>query len=99
MKKLFISQPMKGKTKEEILRNREIAIRKARDILGEDIKILETYFSGFMKNPKPLNYIAKSIEYLAEADVVYFADGWDVSRGCKIEHQCAVEYGVKRIYS
>lgn len=98
MKKLFISQPMKGKTDEEILRERQVAIEKARAILNEDVEILDTFFVNFKENPKPLHYIAKSIEFLAEADIVYFASGWDTARGCKIEHQCAVEYGVKCIY-
>lgn len=36
MKKLFISQPMKDKTDEEILIVREQAIKSAREFLGED---------------------------------------------------------------
>ena len=32
MKKLFISQPMKGKSDDEILREREKAIQKAKEI-------------------------------------------------------------------
>jgi len=34
---------------------------------------------------------------LSTADVAYFAEGWDEARGCKIEHECAVEYGINRI--
>ena len=36
MKKLFISQPMKGKTDEEILREREQAVREAEKYLKGD---------------------------------------------------------------
>ena len=36
MKKLFISQPMKGKTDEEILREREQAVREAEKYLKEN---------------------------------------------------------------
>lgn len=35
MKKLFISQPMKNKTDEEILAVREQAIKSAKELLGE----------------------------------------------------------------
>ena len=97
MKKLFISQPMRGKTDKEILNEREIAIEKARNILGEDVEVLETFFGDFSDDAKPLEYLARSIEYLAKADVVYFADGWENARGCKIEHECAVEYGMNII--
>jgi len=44
-----------------------------------------------------LHYLAKSLEYLAEADIAYFVPGWENARGCKLEHQCAVEYGIDRI--
>ena len=98
MKKLFISQPMRWKTEIEILRERTIAYQKVVDILGEDVEVIDTYFKNFKENPKPLHYIAKSIECLAEADIVYFAKGWENARGCKIEHLCAVEYGKLCIY-
>lgn len=35
MKKLFVSQPMKNKSNDEILAEREKAINKAEEILGE----------------------------------------------------------------
>lgn len=47
MKKLFISQPMRGKT-----------------------------------------------DAMIKADIAYFASGWKDARGCKIEHTCALEYGI-----
>lgn len=94
MKKLFISQPMRGKTDEEILKERERAIVKAKNVLREDIEVLETFFDDFSKDANPLEYLARSIQFLAKADIVYFADGWENARGCKIEHECAVEYGI-----
>ena len=100
MKKVFISQPMNGLTDEEILANKELAIKKVKKIIGDDIQILDSFFSDY--NPKngsiPLKYLSKAIELLADADVVYFCPNWGMARGCKIEHQCAVEYGIDRIY-
>ena len=100
MKKVFISQPMKGLSDEDIIANREYAISNIKDYFGEDIEILESYFADY--NPKggsiPLKYLSKSIELLAEADIAYFCGDWATARGCKIEHQCAVEYGIERIY-
>lgn len=31
---------------------------------------------------------------MADADLVYFAKGWEDARGCMIERECAVQYGV-----
>lgn len=97
MKKLFISQPMRGKSDEEILKEREIAINAARETVGEEVEVLETFFDDFGPDKKPLHYLAKSLEYLAIADVAIFIGDWKNYRGCRIEHECAVEYGIDRI--
>ena len=44
MKKLFISQPMRGKTDEEILAVRSDAIQAAKDAVGEDVEVIESFF-------------------------------------------------------
>ncbi len=100
MKKLFISQPMRGKTDKQIKLEREDAIAKAKDVLGEEVEIIDSYFEEYNPNNGciPMKYLAKSIELLADADIVYFANGWQDARGCKIEHDCAVAYGIDWIY-
>lgn len=94
MKKLFISQPMQGKSDEQILQERAEAIKAAAEIIGEEVEPLETFYDDFGPDAKPLEFLARSIADLAKADVAYFAKGWDERRGCKIEHQCAVDYGI-----
>lgn len=100
MKNVFISQPMNGLTDEEILTNREYAITEIKKRVGDDVQILESFFSDYEPEGGsiPMKYLAKSIELLADADVAYFCPNWETARGCKIEHQCAVEYGIERIY-
>lgn len=94
MKKLFISQPMKDKTDEEIKAEREKAIQKATELFGEEVEVIDSFFESAPHNARPLWFLGKSLELLSTADVVYFANGWDKYRGCKIEHTCAVEYGI-----
>ena len=94
MKKLFISQPMCGRTDEEIIEERRLAIKEVEALLKEPVEELETFFDDFGLGTKPLEYIARSIEFMAKADVVYFAKEWEEARGCKIEYQCATEYGL-----
>ena len=91
MKKLFISQPMRGKSETEIMQERATAVAEAEKLLGEPVNVLETYFG---KEYHPLEFLGKSIMYLAQADAAYFASGWEDARGFKIEHTCAAEYGV-----
>lgn len=94
MKKLFISQPMNGKTDMEILEERTVAIHKAKEILGEGVEVIDTFYTDFNQDTKPLEYLARSITDLAKADVAYFAKGWEEKRGCKIEYECATQYGI-----
>ena len=97
MKKLFISQPMRGKTDEQILKEREIAIQKAKEQLGEDVEVIDSFFQDAPVDAKPLWFLGESIKLLAEADVAYFAPGWEEARGCIIENQCAREYDIMMI--
>ena len=99
MKKLFISQPRKGKTDEQILAEREQAIEAAKELVGEEVEIIDSFFQAAPADAKPLWFLGKSLELLSSADVAYFAPGWNQFRGCKIEHECAVQYGIDRIES
>lgn len=97
MKKLFISQPMKGKTNDEILAVREKAIASAQRELGEEVEGIDSFFKDAPVDAKPLWYLAKSLELLATADVAFFAKGWEEARGCRIENTCAIEYGIELV--
>lgn len=99
MKKLFISQPMRGKTDEEIKTERAKAIQIAEEIVGEPVEVIDSFFEKAPANAKPLWFLGKSLELLSDADISYFAPGWKEARGCKIEHTCAVQYGIYCIES
>lgn len=93
MKKLFISQPMKGKTNEEILAERKEAVEMVQVMVGEEVEVIDSFFKDAPAEAAPLWYLGKSLMLLSTADIVVFAPGWEDARGCKIEHTCAVEYG------
>lgn len=99
MKKLFVSQPMKGKTDEEILATREKAIESAKAQFsdGEEVEVIDSFFQNAPADARPLWFLGKSLELLSTADVAYFATGWQDARGCRIEHTCATEYGINVI--
>lgn len=97
MTKVFISQPMKDKTNQEIEQERKEIIEKAEKCLGE-IEVIDSFFKDAPHDAKPLWFLGKSLELLSDADVVVFAKNWENARGCKIEHECAIQYGIKVIY-
>lgn len=96
MKKVMISQPMRGKTNEQIREERKKLVKL---IEKEGYVVLDTVFDEAPKDiDEAIWYLSKSIEYLAQANMVFFMKGWEKARGCKIEHQIAVEYGKEIMY-
>ena len=92
--RIFISQPMKGKTDSEIKQERERIVEKVREEYSEAVTVIESFFEGAPADAKPLWFLGKSLEMLAGADLAVFASGWQDARGCRIEHDCAVAYGI-----
>ena len=94
MKKLFVSQPMNGKSDDEILKERKYLIAKAETQTGEMLEVLDTFFEDAPADAKPLWYLGEALKYLASADLAVFALDWPCARGCRIEHAAAEEYGI-----
>ena len=49
-------------------------------------------------NVVPLMYLGNALIRMSMCDTVYFCDGWENARGCRIEHQAAKHYGLKLLY-
>ena len=88
---------MRGKSDEEILMEREKAIKAAEELVGEPVEVIDSFFRNAPADAKPLWFLGKSLELLSNADVAYFAPGWKDARGCIIEHDCAIAYGIQSI--
>ena len=104
-KKAMLSQPMAGKTDEEIVVTREKAIAALKDKGYEIVNTLftdEWYSKEKMQERGvvqiPLCFLAKSLENMSLCHAAYFCKGWEKARGCKIEHDAAVAYGLEIIY-
>lgn len=97
MIKIFISQPMKDKTDQEIEQERKEIIEKVERYFWE-VEIIDSFFKDAPHNAKPLWFLGKSLELLSNANVIVLGKDWERSRGCRIEHECAVQYGIPIIY-
>ena len=101
--RIFVSQPMRGKTDEEIERERAELIETAKDLYAGRgmVEVIDSFFKGGLDTPDgaqaPLYHLGKSLELLATADAAIFGEGWEEARGCRIEHECADEYGITMI--
>ena len=101
----MISQPMAGKTDEEIKATREKAIATLKE---KGYEIINTLFTDEWYNSEkmrergvtqiPLCFLATSLTNMSLCHAAYFCKGWENARGCCIEHDAAVEYGLDIIY-
>ena len=94
MKKLFVSQPMKGRSDEKILNEREYALQTAKVKLKDEVELVDSFFQGAPADARPLWFLGKSLQLLSTADVIYFVPGWENARGCMIEYACAKAYNI-----
>lgn len=95
--RIFISQPMKGKTSEEIIETRNKAIIALENEYNVVNNFLNHWDAPDSKFPDIYN-LAKGLELMSTCDCVYFCRDWMAHRGCKIEHEVATNYGMKIIY-
>ena len=103
--KAMLSQPMAGKTDEEIIATRERAIKALSEKGYEIVNTLFTddWYSKEQMEKRgvvqiPLCSLAKSLENMSLCHAAYFCKGWEKARGCKIEHDAAVAYGLDILY-
>lgn len=101
----MISQPMNGLTDEQITNAQNKFLEYAKK---ENLEVVNTYFQDEWYSKKsmisrgvvqiPMCFLAKSIENMSLCHKAYFAKGWEAARGCKIEHEVALQYGMEIIY-
>lgn len=106
-KKVMISQPMAGRTNAETIETR---IKWASGLMENGYEVINTFFNPdderFSKEAMenqgvvniPLYYLAKSLENMSLCHAACFCKGWENARGCRIEHDAAVAYGLEIIY-
>lgn len=92
--KIFISQPMRGKTDAEILAERERAIKAAKTKWGAGVEVLESFFQDSPVGVKPLWFLGESLKVMADADAVILCPNWHLTRGCIVEAAAANRYNI-----
>ena len=90
--RVMISQPMKGKTDVQIRNERQSVISMLEQ---EGHEVVDTVFEeeSYAKH-KGVQYLAWSIDVMANVDAVVFMEGWEDARGCCIEYEVARRYGL-----
>lgn len=108
---IFISQPMHGRSEEEIVKER----KEIMQLLGEcnpykktwDLHIIDNLHH---ENVKTWDYfpperagrlwnLGQSISKIADADLIVFVCGWDKAAGCNVEWIVSNSYEIPYIFS
>ena len=93
--KVMISQPMNGIPDSEVRRiQNELKKRFAKYHIEVVDSFLTEEVDTNLRN-KGVFYLGRTIQkFLSDVDAVYFVNGWQRARGCKIERQICEEYGI-----
>ena len=110
-KNIFISQPMTGKSEEEILATRQKEIDEIHQLASEkdiQVRIIDSYIDDATRKHfeehviNDINWdiywLSQSLQKLALADTIWLCEGWECSKGCNIEFACAIQYGLDIVY-
>lgn len=105
-KYIMISQPMREKTNEEIIKEREKIISIVKDMGFEYLDTFHVNKKAYIKENEwiedikniPLYMLAAGLKDMSKCHAVYFCKGWENARGCRIEHLAAIAYGLEVIY-
>lgn len=94
--KVFISMPMRGESTEEIVKTRSQIFEQVKKDFPEDkLELLDQIIEEdcpFKGSDAGIWYLAKSIEIMAEAELVVFAPHWHLAPGCRAEKFIAESY-------
>jgi hypothetical protein len=95
MKKVFISQPMRGRTKTELKTERKHAVRIFKQYYHDDVEVLDIDIKGLSR----LEALGKSImEGLAKADIAVFVGDWVDCDKSRMEQHTVVQFGIPVFY-
>lgn len=93
----MISLPMKDITREEIL---DVWNRAKIQLEKKGYIVVSTIFpQSYADMEDPLWLLSLAINKMSDCEAVYFCDGWEYARVCRIEHMLAEEYGLDIIYA
>ena len=97
--KVFVSQPMRGKTNEEIMKERERVkdvVKRLYIVPNTIVTVKVEILDSFIKDSNSsLETFIRGLNKMYEADLVYFVKGFKDYRGCKLEFEIATQYNAR----
>jgi hypothetical protein len=77
------------------MKERDKCLKHLQEKYG-DIELIDNYHhNDAPENAGRLWHLGRSIQMMEEADAIFFVMGWSTARGCCVEYEVAVQYGLK----
>jgi len=93
--KILVCGNTEGLTEEKIKETRDIIASQIRETIKDDELVI--IFDVLPNNRGPLNALGRTLEKMADADAVYFSDGYTKCRSGIISYTAARLYNKKII--
>lgn len=92
---IYISLPISGRDPEEA-RQEADSVKHA--LSRQGYRPVSPFDIWHGKHPQYADYICNGLRALADCEAIFMCQGWNGSRGCRIEHKFAEEFGKRIIY-
>lgn len=93
--KVYISLPISGKDEVEAREHANLTKSMLSRAGHEAINPFDIYCG---KNSSYADYLCSDLRALSDCDAIYLCEGWQFSRGCRIEANFANEFGKTIMY-
>lgn len=95
--KIYISQPMRGRTREQILDMRERG-KAALLCFFPDAEFIDSYIEDYDDTISPIKYLSRTVDLMSQADVVAFLPETVCcgNEGCEVEDHICEVYRIPR---
>lgn len=92
--KVYISLPISGRDIDEA---RQQADRAAAQLSRMGHRPVNPFNIYAGKNPTYADHLCSDLRALIDCDAIMLCEGWEESRGCRIEAKVAVEFGLEML--
>lgn len=93
--KVYISLPISNKDESEVREHADLTKAMLSRAGHQAVNPFDIYCG---KNPTYADYLCSNLRALADCDAIYLCEGWQFSRGCRIEATFAREFGKTFMY-
>ena len=93
--KIFISQPMNGRTDEEVMKRRDEIKKYCIKVFQKPCEFIDSFTKPVdLVNKGRIAMLGHSITMMHDAELVVFDKGWDKAHGCCVERLVCSEYKI-----